>query len=206
MSMSRASLIADLKASLHDAAEVFEAEDGDFGRHLDVAALDLARYRPRTLLGTLTLEPDRAGYPAPADLVQIKIALWGRRERTQRKPWDPGWPGQLPRLQVVETAGGREVHLMPAPTMAQIACLGATCQYYYYAAHRVAAEAAETTVRPADRGLLLLRAQVEALREIAVRNSFKPVQMRDGLHSQPRNGTPAALYRELLAEFERAAA
>ena len=62
--------------------------------------------------------------------------------------------------------------------------------------------AAQTTVPEHSRSLLLLRAQAEACRELALRNVSKPVTMRDAVGSQPRNGTPSALYQMLLAEFE----
>jgi hypothetical protein len=61
--------------------------------------------------------------------------------------------------------------------------------------------AADTTVTAADRGLLLLRAQVEAMRELSVRAAAKPVQLRDGLSGVARNSTPAALHEVLLRVF-----
>lgn len=205
MTMDRASLIADLKVSLHDAADVFTAaEDADFGRHLDNAVLDFSRARRRTLLGSLLLEANRFDYPAPANLLQVKFPLWGRDQRAARQTWDRNWPGTLPRLQLVEGAAGRELHLQPAPTAVQIADLGANYPFYYYAAHEIGLAAAATTVAAGDRGLLLLRAQAEAMKELALRNLGKPVAMRDGLSSQPRNGTPAALYGQLMAAFKEA--
>jgi len=51
------------------------------------------------------------------------------------------------------------------------------------------------------RGALLLRAQAECCKELAMRNVAKPVTMRDGGGGQPRNGTPGHLYSVLLAEF-----
>ncbi|MEW6647194.1 MAG: hypothetical protein AB1450_08355 [Pseudomonadota bacterium] len=199
--MSKADLVADLKASLHDAADIFTAaNDADFERHIDVAALAMGSKRPRTLLGSVTLSADVMTYLAPDDIVAPKFPIWGVNERNRYRQYERGYPGQLPRLSLV----GGELHLTPAPTAAQIAALGATYKFYYYAAHQVAADAAQTTIRAGDRGLLLLRAQAEAMRELAVRNSGKPVAMRDGMSGQPRNATPAALYRELLDEFEAA--
>lgn len=204
--MGRASLIVDLKAAMGDAVDKFTgADDADFQRLLDVAAANLARYRRRTLLGTITLEAERPDYPAPADLLQIKLPLWGRRERSRRKMWDLDWPGALPRLQLVDTADGREVHLVPAPTAMQISSLGSTYQYYYYATHRISDDAAQTTVQPVDRDLLLLRAAAEAMRELAVRGVVNPIQLHRGLGSMPASGTPQALYGQLLAAFEQEA-
>ncbi|MCW5624404.1 MAG: hypothetical protein KIT73_06800 [Burkholderiales bacterium] len=204
--MSQADLVADLKASLHDSADVFGASgDADFKRHLDVAALDMSGPRPRTMLGTLTLTPDELQYAAPADFISYKCDAWGANRRA--KPWDDDWPGTLPRVRVVETAPGvRGLALDPAPTAKQIGILGATYRFYYYARHVIGASASDTTINVADRGLLILRAQAEAMREMAVRNIKKPVQLRDGLASAPKNGTPAGLYAALLHEWRQHAA
>lgn len=202
--MSQDDLAADVKASLQDAAEVFTAADnGDFKRHLDLAALDLARVRPRTMLGTLTLVADQEGYTAPADFHSFKSALWGA---SRPQPWEKTWPGRLPSVFPAEVSGVLQLQLVPPPTAAQISVLGSTYKYYYYARHLIDANAANTTVKTADRGLLLLRAQAEAMKEIAVRNSKKPVQLRDGISGQPRNGTPSYLFEALMEQFEKAAA
>jgi hypothetical protein len=84
--------------------------------------------------------------------------------------------------------------------------LGSEFRYYYFALHSIGAAAADTTVKASDRGLLLLRAQAEAMKEMAMRNIKKPVQMRDGLASAPRNGTPASLFQALMDQFEKEAA
>lgn len=206
--MSEADLLADLKAALNDAAAVFTADnDADFKRHLANAALDFGRVRRRTLVGTLTLVADQHNYAAPDDMLGPKFPIWGVEDRRLSKPYDRDYPGRLPRMQLVEDAtAGRELHLDPAPTSAQIGRFGATYRYYYYAGHRIGASAAATTIHALDRDLLLLRAAAEAMRELALRNSKKPVQLRDGLNSAPRNSTPSALAEWLLKEFERRAA
>lgn len=206
--MSEADLVADLKTSLNDAADVFvAANDADFKRHIANAALDFGRLRRRTLIGTLTLAADQRNYTAPAGLIWPKYPIWGVVEKSRTNPWEMTWPGPLPRLHLMEDAtNGRELHLDPPPTAAQIAAFGATYRYYYYAGHTIGADAAQTTVHVSDRDLLLLRAAAEAMRELAYRNSKKPVQLRDGLGSAPRNSTPAALADWLMQEFERRAA
>jgi hypothetical protein len=202
--MSQADLVADLKAGLLDSADVFTAAaDADFIRHLGAAALALARPRPRTLLGELTLVADQPGYAAPSDFHAFKTGLWGS---TTARPWEKSWPGRIPVARAVEVDGAIEIHLDPAPTSAQIALLGSAYKFYYFAKHSISTTAASTTVRPGDRGLLLLRAQAEAMKEMALRNIKKPVQLRDGLASAPRNGTPAALFESLLALFDKEAA
>jgi len=201
--MTRTELAEDLKASLHDAASVFDADDGaDLLRCVDKAVLDFHRVRPRTLLGEVTLVADQYNYPAPADLLTYKSALWGTDRRYQ--PWDKGWPGKLPDVVVAENGGERELQFAPAPTAHQISVLGSNYQYWYFASHQLGDEDGNSTILSGQRGLLLLRAQAEAMREMAIRNIGKPVQMRDGISSAPRNGTPAALYQALMDEFMEA--
>lgn len=205
--MSKTSLVADLRAMLGDAAAKFTAAgDADFTRHLDLAAFDLGRFRPRTLVGTLSLVADQPNYAAPADLVRVKYPLWGVTERSQRRPWDANWPGRLPCLSLVENSGTRELWLDPPPTAAQIRDLGATYRFYYFAGHAIDDVAANTTVRLADRWLLLLRAVVQALQELAARGVAKPVALGDGFGSMPKNGTPGFLAEQLLKQYERMAA
>ncbi len=204
--MSKAELVTDLKASLQDAASLFTAHDADFERHLDQAALDLPRVRPRVVPGELTLQPGQNAYPAPADFVAMAEPFWGRRERHRRQPWENGWPGRLPRAKALVVSGTAHLWLDPAPSAAQLSALGATYTYTYFTAHALGVTEAGTTVRPADRGLLLLRAQAEAMKELAMRNHSKRVALRDGVSSGPRNGTPAALHAQLLRAFERGAA
>lgn len=199
--MSRAELASDLAESLHDAASIFTAEDGgDFRRLLDAAAQDMGRVRPRTLLGMLSLVVDQEAYAAPADILMFKSALWGVG-RTSR-PWERSWCGYLPNVRLAMNGGVRELHLLPAPTAQQISVLGATYKFYYFAAHIVSANAAQTTISQGDRGLLLLRAQAEAMRELAARNMHKQVSMRDGISGGTRNGTPTYLFETLMHEFE----
>jgi hypothetical protein len=203
--MSEADLVADLKASLQDAASVFTAaSDADFKRHLAAAALDFARPRPRTVLGSLTLTADEAAYALPNDFHAFKCDLWGLAPKARPQPWEKGWPGPLPRAAVAESGGAKKLTLAPPPTAAQISVLGAEYRFYYYAKHAIGADAANTTIAAGDRGLLLLRAQAEAMRELAMRNIHKPVQLRDGLTGTPRNALPSHLYEKFIEEFERA--
>lgn len=199
--MSRAELVADLAESLHDTASIFTAEDGaDFRRHIDAAAQDMGKVRPRTLLGTITLVADQQAYAAPGDILIFKSALWGIG-RTAR-PWEKSWTGHLPDVRLAVNGATRELHLLPAPTTQQISVLGSSYKFYYFAAHSVSADAAQTTIAQGDRQLLLLRAQAEAMRELAVRNIGKPVSMRDGISGGTRNGTPTYLFEALMKEFE----
>lgn len=202
--MNQQDLVDDLKSSLHDAAGVFsEANDGAFKRHLNHAAEDFHRVQPRIRNGALTLVADQSAYAAPADLIRIHLRLWGKAERRKYKPWESLHPGRLPDASVVEGASGREIHLTPAPTGVQIDVAGASYDFLYVAAHVIDAAAENTTVKAHNRGLLLLRAQAEAMKELASRNMHKPVQLRDGVSGAPSNGHPAALYDQLMKRFER---
>ncbi len=206
--MSKADLIADLKASLNDAAKPFvAANDADFERHLNVAALDLGRKRTRTLAASINpLVADQSGYaPLPAGFVAFKSHLWGQVPIASRKAWEKGYPGPLPRVRLVEEGGVKKLWLDPAPSAAQINAIGPEFRYLYMASHVIDAVAANTTVLDGDRQILILRGQAEAMRELAARNIQKPVTMRSEMGSTPRNGTPAYLYEKLMQEFERVA-
>jgi len=202
-SMSQPDLVEDLKRSLHDAATVFDAaDDADFKRFLATACNALQPKRPRTLLGTIILQAEVIEYPlALADFATYKTHIWGSRSI---KPWDPCYPGALPRVTAATSGTTHSLVFDPAPTRAHINAFGSTFRFWYFAQHSVGAAAEDSTVATVDRPLLLLRAQAEAMRELSMRNINKPVQMRDGYSGTPRNSTPAALYAALLAEFEAA--
>jgi len=201
--MSQANLVTDLKASLNDAAAVFSSPaDLDFIRHLDHAALDFGRVRPRVRSATVTLVADQDSYTAPADAIDEHSLQWGRNQKRDLKPWDSQFPGALPRLDIIGDPGARMLVLNPSPSLRQINLLGATCPFRYFAAHSIDAVAANTTIRPEDRALLLLRAAAESMKELAMRGVKKPVSLRDGMHASAKNGTPASLHDQLMREFE----
>ncbi len=202
--MTRADLLADFKTSLQAAANVFAVDDSDFSRHLDAAALDMGRVRPRTLLGEIALVDEQFNYAVPADFLTYKSDLWGIPAR-RINPWEKSYPGKLPDVRAAVNGSTHELHFMPAPTAVQIGQLGSAFKFYYFAAHSIGATAAETTIQPGDRGLLLVRAQAEAMKEMAMRNISKPVTMRDGISQGPRNGTPSYLFEVLMKMFEGAA-
>jgi hypothetical protein len=194
--MTRAALVADLRASLLDSAKAFTAaNDADFVRHLDRAAEAFTPLRPRTLVGTLSLVADQPEYAAPLDMWRYKTTNWGA---ARGNPWDKTWPGRLPDVRCIDGS----LWFVPAPTAHQIAVLGSSFTFFYYAQHAVAAEEANTTIAAADRSLLLLRAQAEAMRELAMRDAVRPTQAQSAFSGQPKTGTPAALSRWFLEEFE----
>lgn len=199
--MNRDDLVGDLKRSLHDAAGAFDAAaDADFDRHLAAACLDMGTKRPRTLLGLVTLVAEQDSYPLNlADFDRYKTHQWATR---LVKPWLPCNPGAVPRVRVEGQAGAWQLVFEPAPSAAHLAAYGSAFRFWYFGLHKIGPTAAETTIAAADRQLLLLRAQAEALRELSMRNINKPVQVRDGFSGAPRNSTPAALYAAFLAEWK----
>lgn len=204
--MSQADLVEDLKRSLHDSASVFNAAaDADWLRFLAISGTAMAVKRPRTLLGTVQIEAGADLYPLAAitNFASYKTHLWGN-VGVSPKPWWPGYPGAVPRVGVQGAAGAWTLVFEPAPTAQQVAAWGSAFKFWYYGQHVIGAAAAETTLALADRPLVLLRAQAEAMRELSMRNINKPVALRDGISGTPRNSTPAALYAALLAEWEAA--
>ncbi|MDP2369330.1 hypothetical protein [Rhodoferax sp.] len=206
--MSKADLTASLKESLHDAASVFAGEagpdvDAAFDRFLLQALPDMGIKRPATRLGTVELTaniPRVAVGGSNPGFSAFKTYLWG--DDCLIPVWDPTHPGSRPRVSASFSEQQWWLVFDPAPTIKQIAAYGTRFDFWYYAAHAIGALAADTTVNAQDRGLLLLRAQVEAMRELSIRNASKPVAMRDGFSGQPRNSTAAALYTELLKQFQ----
>lgn len=204
MGIALSALVADYKASLQDAAKVF-ADPADLERHLRAAARALAtEKRPRTKAGSFTLVADQGDYTGvPADLLSPKVGTWGI---VNTKPWNlPG--GGLPVLMLATDASDAPVlRLTPAPTCEQIRAYGSEYHYYYLADHTLSDVEADSTITERDRNLLILRAQVEGMRELAFRNTTKPVTLRDAsAGGAPSNMQPAALYERLLKEWKEAA-
>lgn len=200
--MSKADLIADYRASLKDVAPLFTAaNDEDFARHLRVAADDFMRFMPRKSLALITLVAGQRAYALPADFGQMMYCTWGV---ARAEPWATDFSGRLPRHYIAEIANVKKLVLDPVPTQANLDDAGAELPLYYAQAHLISADAALTTIPVVQRGLLILRAQAEAMREMAFRNMMKPIQMIDGHNNTPRNGTASGLYGSLMAEFEAA--
>lgn len=201
--LTEADVIADLKRSVHDAAGPFDAAgDADWRRFLTLALVAMQAKRPRTLLGQVTIAADEERFAVPhADFAMYKTHVWGARPLN---PWEPCYPGALPRVTAVHDATGWGLMFDPPPTQAHINAYGSAFKFWYFGTHALATESTPSTLSLQDRPLLLLRAQVEVMRELSMRNVNKPVALRDGFSGTPRNSTPAALYRELLREFEEA--
>lgn len=214
MPLTLDAVLPDYKASLHDAASVFVGTkagpggdpaadpDADFKRHLAIAAraLGIDGKRSCTRLGTLNLVAGAAQYAAvPDDLIAPKASEWG----IGRLPLWEAPPGPLPIVRLTELDGAPVLMLSPAPTQAQINAYGSSYAYYYLATPTLTATG--STLRDGDRDLLILRAQVEACREMVLRNMHKPVAIGAGQSPGAPNLSAAAMYDRLLAEYRAAA-
>lgn len=201
--MSLTGVVLDLRASLHDlgkASGLFNAaNDGDLKRHLQNALLRLVTKRPRLLSGSLTLVAGQQRYDAdvPADLVSLSSVQW---DDSGAPPWDcPTMPP--PRITVVERSDQvKYFWAIPAPTATHIQHYGSSVQYRYKALHAVDEDAANTTVDPRDRGLLLLGAQLEAAKEQAFHTADRHIAST----ASRSRGRPGArnLYQSLLKDWE----
>ncbi|MFW6339514.1 MAG: hypothetical protein ACOC0Q_01455 [Wenzhouxiangella sp.] len=215
--ISPADLIAELRASLLDSAQYFQGTpgdpdatpdpvpadpDADFRRHLQTAAADLGKRRGMTLLAEVQIEAGRALYDLPADALYVTTPLWGTE--TRPTPWADNHPGPLPRARIVRYLDSDQLQLTPAPTRHQIEALGSTYRYLYAASLWDGDTQSDLSLSDDDRALLLLRAQAEACRELAMQGLTKPVETRTS-QAMPRNATPAALYQALMAEFNERA-
>lgn len=205
--MSQSDLIVDMKASVHDLASIFNKEEADAAwiRVLNNAALDMHRVRPLRKHGEITLEPNKHHYPGPVDLLRVIKILYADQARSAVKPWEQGYAHNIPRAETQYIDDAPMVWLTPAPTASMISVFGSAYPFIYSAKHQIGAEAADTTIRDLDRHLLILRAQAELMKEAAARNISKPVAVTDSISSVTRNGVPAALYDQLMKDFERQA-
>lgn len=188
-----------LSASMLDSKRMFT--EADYPRLLNMALAALNAVRPLHKVVVLELAAWRALYPCPEDLNSVFACWWGRSYKAHAAIWADDYPGKLPEWRVLPGAQGRLLQAQPAPSAQQIQILGNRCELEYCADHVLTDKACTLNAELLD--LLLLRAQAEAMRELAMRNATTAYQLREGVGSVPKNGTPAYLYQELMAEFER---
>lgn len=190
-----------LKNSLHDSARPFD--DPDLERHIQISLTAMAlQKRPLRKSASITLVANQAEYEAPADLGRLNRLIW-QNERF-RQPWEADYPGPAPTIQLLRADTGNVIRLNPPPSQQQVNALNGTVLLLYSAKHTIDSDTV-TTLDEADEDLVILRAQAEACRELALRGITQPVTIRDGSMSQPRNMTPRALYAALLEEWKAAA-
>ncbi len=188
-----------LTSSMLDSKRMFK--DEDYPRLLRTALAALNAVHPLHKVEVLKLEAWQALYPCPEDLNSVFACWWGRSYKAHTAIWADDYPGRLPEWRVLPGAQGRLLQAQPAPSARQIQILGNRCELEYCADHVLTDTACTLDSELLD--LLHLRAQAEAMRDLAMRNATTSYQLREGIGSVPKNGTPAYLYQELLAEFER---
>lgn len=197
--MPHADLITAHKAQLGKAVDRFRsANDADLIRHLALAARWLDDKRPRQKMSALAVTAGEVDYPAAAGSLAILAHEWGIG--SIRQPWDNDYLGIPPLIRQVDGDPDPRWRLSIAPTANQISAWGPTIPVRYQAAHEISATA--VTARDSDRGLVLLAALIEALRDLS--NETAVVQLHKGITGLPTAGTPAYLYERLLQEWERA--
>lgn len=187
-----------LIASLHDTASIFE--DGDFERFIDNALRDYDRVKPQYITTELTLVAEQQYYDAPDDILNTFSNTYGNQYLLATKPWYRYFE-RFPKINLKNYQGTQKLWLDESPSSMMILLVGEKYEYTYIAYHKLTEEA-NTIEFP----LLLIRAQAEAMKEASIRNMTKPVQLRNGQGGNITvNGTPAALYAQLLQDFERLA-
>ena len=200
--MTLTALKKDLIDSLTEASELI---DNQVDHLLSVAAVELARVKRFTLCGHVMLQSGIAVYNAPADMIDFKVHIWGRYQRQMYNLWDPRYPRTLPTVTITQGTP-KQIHLSFPPDGHLISLLGSQFSFYYYASHTLSDEPGETTVPIFERDLLLLRAQAEAMKILSIRYADKTVSSKHVISGAAKIGTPAALYKTFLCEFERRAA
>ena len=195
----RNEIVSRYGASLLDSKRAFN--EVAIERHIDVALAALSEIRPQLKIAEIKVAAGRDRYPCPADLIRIHKCNWGISAKSSQRPWDDSYVGALPEWRVFRDPEGKLVLFAdPAPTVLQERLIGSCCQLIYTAAHVLTED--ECSLNDEEIGLLILRAQVEAMREISMKNTTQSYQLREGISSTPMNGTPAYLYITLMDEFK----
>ena len=196
--MNLDNLITQLKQALKDSAELVANKELQI---IELSLADFSRYRPQTKVATISLLNNQLLYPAPAGLIRIKSVLYGQSQRA-KQPWEVGYPRNLPRLTVIEDdAGAKFVQLSHFPSFTVTQHCGRDFSYTYYAARQIKNDVINIDVQ--DQPLLLLRCLAEAVKYIAMHQLSKTVSVRNSISSEAKNGTPAGIHEQLMAQFER---
>jgi hypothetical protein len=195
-----------LESSLLDAASIFgdagAGRNAHLDRHLNAAVTDFDRVAPLLEGAQIQLVADAANYAADARAVRFHGSEVLDKQ-TQLDPWDEYRVPEVPTPSLARISNTKTWVFRPVPTAFILDRIGTIYPFTYFAAHVLHdTDAAQTTFDARHLPLLVLRAQVEALRDLAVRNAHKPVALRDPNYSQIKNGTPAALAEQFMRLWE----
>ncbi len=206
MSFTKNAFITELKDSLKDVASVFVKDNSDDYDSVIAGALpDFSRYRLYRVQDSVTIEAGKADYIAPQSFMHMIHVVYGMNEISTRKPWEQNYPKIIPEVKELHDPTNNQIILLltPTPDAHLINCCGTDFTFMCSKLHVLSDTANNTTIRAEDKGLFLLRCQAEVMKTVAMRNSHKPVSIRDGISGTPRNSTPNALYKDLMNEFYR---
>jgi len=80
---------------------------------------------------------------------------------------------------------------------------GQAYEFTYKASQILGDDLTKNTLLESAIPIVLIRAQAEAAREMALRNIHKPVSLNTPVGGVPSNGTPMGIYQALMIEFEK---
>lgn len=195
-----------LESSLLDAVKIFgdnaAAWNPHLDRHLNAAVTDFDRVAPLLEGAQIQLIADAANYAADARAIRFHGSeILDKQQHVE--PWDDFRVPEVPVPALARISNVKSWVFRPVPTKFILDRIGSIYPFTYFAAHKLDDTLeADTTFDARHLPLLVLRAQVEALRDLAVRNAHKPVALRDPNYSQIRNGTPAALAEQFMRLWE----
>ena len=201
--ITRAALAQTLRSSLHDAALAFGEDAEVFDRCVSTALKAYTRLRPHRLQLAVPWSFGGPDHDIPADVQRVAVVQWSDRVVDQWLDTGQLAPPAVLQASIVQVSSGSQLRLA-APLHGKAPRAG-TVYVTLHTVHTLPYDDVDETpqtVTDADEDLLLLRAQVEAMRELAARGITKPVTLRDGQSQGPRNGTPASMQGQLLAEFK----
>jgi|GEM_PF-2076980 len=198
--MNLTDLATALKNSLHASARLIEGSNTsyDWSSFISLAVQHFSQYKPRTLVGSVTLVPGQTEYDFPADFVEFKYSLWGQEALAKLKPWECGYPTKMPRASTLHGTPSK-LSLSFPPSGEMINALGSIYSFYYYAEHQVDAES--STIPGQYEKDLLLAAQAEVMKQISFDKVGK-VTAKDPYSGMARTAHPSALYELLMKQFK----
>lgn len=187
--MNVATLTTHLKTSLGDSDESFQ---DDLLRLLTVALDDYSRYKPLTLNASCRISPGKQTYDVPPDFLSFKHTFWGQSTTPlwSNKPQPLGRPLSTP----------QGLQFQQPITPAHIQHYGANYAYLYFAKHKIL-DNGDLTLR-ADHDLLVMRAQAQAMLELALHNADKQAAAHQHIGNQSSNSKPMHIHDMLMATFK----
>ncbi|OQX16146.1 MAG: hypothetical protein BWK73_04595 [Thiothrix lacustris] len=169
-----------------------------FERAIDAALTAFNRDRPLVATADCELRAGRSSYAADDCLIRYLGSDWGCIENIQ--PYDPRFPGALPRVHTVRKTSGMALAFTPAPTHKHIAAYGSHYDYWYAVSHVLTAD--DCSIANNDYDLFITRALASLMRDLIAANVTDPIQLHRGMGSLPNSATPLAAYEALMSSYQ----